>query len=155
MFKLLLAAAVCLAPVASFGQAAAFPSKPVRVVVPYPAGGATDFVARTIGEQLAKALGQPVIVDNKSGAAGAIGAADVARAPADGHTLLMTITDSQINNVALFKSLPYDPQKDFAFVTQVVRSPALISANADLPVKNMDDFKRLATEQAGKLSYGS
>lgn len=155
MFRILMAAA-CLAalPLAAFAQPA-FPSKPLRLVVPYPAGGATDFVARLVGERLSKSLGQPVLVDNKPGAAGALGASEVARAPADGHTLLLTITDSQINNTALFKTLPYDPQKDFAFVTQIVRSPALISANADLPVKSIDELRALATRQPASLSYAS
>ncbi|WP_232061918.1 Bug family tripartite tricarboxylate transporter substrate binding protein [Variovorax sp. PBS-H4] len=132
-----------------------FPTRPVRLVVPYAAGGATDFVARLVGERLAKRLGQPVVVDNKPGAAGALGAADVARAPADGSVLLLTITDSQVNNAALFKTLPYDPQKDFAFVTQIVRSPALISANTDLPAKSMDALRRLAARQPASLSYAS
>lgn len=161
MIKMTWAAALCaaavLAPQAASAQqqGGAYPSKTVRLVIPYPAGGATDFVGRLIGERLSKSLGQPVVVDNKAGAAGALGAAEVARAAPDGHTLLMTITDSQINNVALFKSLPYDPRTDFAFVTQVVRSPALISAPIGLPVKNMQDLKDLAARQPGTLSYAS
>ena len=75
--------------------------------MPYAAGGATDFVARTIGERLSKAVGQPVVVENKAGAGGALGVAEVARAPADGYTVLVTINDSQVNNAALFKTLPY------------------------------------------------
>lgn len=138
---------------AAFAQAP-FPSKQIRIVVPYPAGGATDFVSRLIGERLSKSLGQPVLVDNKSGAAGAIGVADVAKAEADGHTLLFTINDPLINNVALFKTLPYDPQKDLAFVAQVLRSPALISASTSLNVKSFEEFRR-AAQPAAKLSYGS
>jgi tripartite-type tricarboxylate transporter receptor subunit TctC len=153
-------AACCLAalPLCASAQTtppSPLPAKPVRLVVPYAAGGATDFVARLVGERLAKRLGQPVVVDNKPGAAGALGAAEVARAPADGSVLLLTITDSQINNAALFKTLPYDPQKDFAFITQIVRSPALISANADLPAKSIDDLRRLAARQPASLSYAS
>jgi len=131
-----------------------FPTKPLRVVVPYPAGGATDYVARLIGERLSRSLGQPVVVDNKSGAAGAIGVADVAKAEADGHTLLFTINDPLVNNVALFKTLPYDPQKDFAFVAQILRSPALVSASTSLGVKNFEEFRKLALP-AARLSYGS
>jgi len=145
-------AALAQAPTASSGQA--YPSKPIRIVVPYPAGGATDFVARLIGERLSKSLGQPVVVDNKSGAAGAIGVADVAKAEPDGHTVLFTINDPLMNNVALFKTLPYDPQKDLAFVAQILRSPALISANTALGVKNFEDFRKLAVP-AARLSYGS
>lgn len=132
-----------------------FPAKPLRIVVPYPAGGATDFVARTVGERLAKSLGQAVVIDNKPGAAGGLGALEVARARPDGHTLLLTITDSQINNVALFKTLPYDPQKDFAFVTQIVRSPAVISVNAESPIKSMQDLKQRVAKDKGKWSYAS
>jgi tripartite-type tricarboxylate transporter receptor subunit TctC len=153
-----LAAAAGLASAgAAFAQAPAaqaYPSKAIRIVVPYPAGGATDFVARLIGERLSRRWGQPVVVDNKSGAAGAIGVADVAKAEPDGYTILFTINDPLVNNVALFKTLPYDPQKDLAFVAQVLRSPALISANTELGVKNFEDFRKLAVP-AAKLSYGS
>ena len=144
-------ALVCATPV--FAQAS-WPSKPIRLVVPYPAGGGTDYLARMLGERLSKTLGQPVVVDNKSGAAGAIGVADVAKAAPDGHTLLMTINDPLVNNVALFKSLPYDPQKDLVFVAQIVRSPALISANTALGVKSIDDVRKLA-QSGQKLSYAS
>jgi tripartite-type tricarboxylate transporter receptor subunit TctC len=133
---------------------AAFPTKPIRIVVPYPAGGATDFVARLIGERLSKQVGQPVVVDNKSGAAGAIGVAEVAKAEPDGHTVLFTINDPLVNNVALFKTLPYDPQKDLTFVAQIVRSPALISANTTLGVKSFEDLRKMALP-AAKLSYAS
>ena len=133
---------------------AAFPTKAVRIVVPYPPGGASDYVARLVGERLARQLGQPVVVDNKSGAAGGIGVAEVARAEPDGHTLLMTINDPLVNNTALYKSLPYDPQKDLRFVAQVLRSPALVSASPQLGVKNFEEFRALALTGA-KLSYGS
>lgn len=147
------AAILAVAAGPTFAQAN-WPTKPIRIVVPYPAGGGTDYVARLIGERLSKALGQPVVVDNKSGAAGAIGVAEVAKAEPDGHTVLFTINDPLVNNVALFKSLPYDPQKDLAFVAQVVRSPTLISANTTLGVKGMDDLRKLG--QGGqKLSYAS
>ncbi len=155
MKKLIVGACVAMGVMGSAAQAQTYPTKPIRLVVPYTAGGATDFVARAVGERLSNTLGQPVIVDNKAGAAGALGAAEVARAAPDGYTMLMTITDSQINNVGLFKSLAYNPQKDFAFVTQIVRSPALISVNKEMPVKNMAEFKRLAAERKGGLSYSS
>ncbi|TFY96797.1 Bug family tripartite tricarboxylate transporter substrate binding protein [Ramlibacter rhizophilus] len=149
-----LAASLALAAAPAFAQAN-FPSKPIRFIVPYPAGGGTDYVARLIGERLSKRLGQPVLVENKSGAAGAIGVAEVAKAEPDGHTVLITINDPLVNNVALFKSLPYDPQKDLAFVAQIVRSPALISAGTQLGVKSMDDLRQLAQRGGGKLSYAS
>ncbi|MFI5445688.1 Bug family tripartite tricarboxylate transporter substrate binding protein [Polaromonas sp. UC242_47] len=148
------AAGLALAQAPAAGAVQTYPNKPIRLVVPYPAGGATDYVARLIGERLSKRWGQPVVVDNKSGAAGAIGVADVAKAEPDGYTVLFTINDPLVNNVALFKTLPYDPQKDLAFVAQILRSPALISANTELGVKNFEDFRKLA-QPAAKFSYGS
>ena len=132
-----------------------FPARPVRIVVPYAAGGATDYIARTVGDRLSKSLGQPFVIDNKPGAAGAIGASEVSRSKADGYTLLMTITDSQINNTALYKKLAYDPQKDFAFITQVVRSPALNSTHPGTGIKSMADLKAKISAGNAKLSYGS
>lgn len=133
----------------------AYPSRPVRIVVPYAAGGATDFIARTVGERLSKALGQAVIIDNKPGAAGGLGAGEVARAKNDGHVLLMTITDSQINNTALYKKLAYDPQRDFVGITQIVRSPALISTHQGTGIKSMADLKAKVAQGNAKLSYAS
>jgi tripartite-type tricarboxylate transporter receptor subunit TctC len=131
-----------------------YPSRPIRFVVPYPGGGATDFVARAVAERLSKEVGQPVIIDNRPGAAGALGATEVARSAPDGYTVLIAITDVVINNGALFKSLGYDPLKDFVGVTQIVRSPALITTSQDT-VKSMSDFKSFAGSRVGKLSYAS
>lgn len=153
-FVLALLSSLLNGALAQAPAAPAYPSKPLRIVVPYPAGGATDYVARLIGERLAKTLGQPVIIDNKAGAAGMLGVAEVAKAEPDGHTLLLTINDPLVNNTVLFKSVPYDPQKDLAFVGQILRSPALISASPALGVKNFEEFRRMATPQA-KLSYAS
>jgi tripartite-type tricarboxylate transporter receptor subunit TctC len=150
-----LAALLAASALPAAAQQAPWPSRTIRIVVPYPAGGGTDFVARLLAERLTKTLRQPVVVDNKSGAAGAIGVAEVAKAEPDGHTVLFTINDPLVNNVALFKSLPYDPQKDLTFVAQVVRSPALVSANTALGVKSFDDLRRLATQSGSKLSYAS
>lgn len=130
-----------LAVACAAATAQSYPSKTLRIVVPYPAGGATDYVARLISDRLSKSLGQAVLVDNKSGAAGAIGVGEVAKAEADGHTLLFTINDPLVNNTALFKSLPYDPQKDLAFVGQILRSPALISAGNGLGVRKFEEFR--------------
>ena len=147
-------ACAALAPFGAIAQQS-FPSRPIRLVVAYPAGGASDFIARSVGDRLSKALGQPVVVDNRTGASGALGVGEVARAAPDGYTLGVTIGDALINNVALFKSLPYDPQRDLALMTQAVFSPALISANTDLPIRNLADLKRYAAEHKGTLSYGS
>jgi tripartite-type tricarboxylate transporter receptor subunit TctC len=131
-----------------------YPTKLIRFVVPYPAGGATDYVARLIGERLSKSVGQSVVVDNKSGAAGAIGVAEVVKAAPDGYTVLITINDPLVNNTALFKTLPYDPRKDLAFVAQILRSPAVISASQALGAKNFDEFRKMASPER-KLSYAS
>lgn len=147
-------AAAALAPLAASAQSS-FPTRPIRIVVAYPAGGASDFIARMVGDRLSKTLGQPVVVDNRTGASGALGVSEVAKAAPDGHTLGVTLGDSLINNVALFKTLPYDPQRDLALMTQAVFSPALISANTDLPVKNIADLRQYAAQHKGQLSYGS
>lgn len=132
-----------------------YPSRPIKIIATAQAGGASDFVARVIGERLSKALGQPVIVENRAGANGAVGLSELAKATADGHTIGVTIGDSLINNVAMFKSLGYDPRSDFAFITQAVRSPAILTANVDLGARNMDEFRKLAAGPGQKLSYGS
>ncbi|CAN7305930.1 Bug family tripartite tricarboxylate transporter substrate binding protein [Variovorax sp. LjRoot178] len=155
MFKTMTAACAAITLALPIAAQESYPSRPIRLVVPYAAGGATDFVARTLGDRLSKSMGQPVVVDNKAGAAGAIGTGEVGRAKPDGYTLLMTITDSQINNTALFKTLAYDPQKDFVGVTQVVRSPALISTHPGTGIKSMNDLKAKAAKGDAKLSYGS
>lgn len=132
-----------------------FPNKGFRIVVPYPAGGATDATARLIGEKLSKVFSQNVVVDNKTGASGAIGCADVAKAPADGYTLLYTLNDPLISNTVLVKNLPYDPQKDFRFVASILRSPALLSVPVSLGVKNFEEFKAYASARGQQVSYGS
>jgi tripartite-type tricarboxylate transporter receptor subunit TctC len=147
-----LAAAVVM--LATAHAQTSYPSKPIRFVVPYPAGGATDYVARLIGERLSKSVAQTVVIDNKSGAAGAIGVAEVAKAAPDGYTVLITINDPLVNNTALFKTLPYDPRKDLAFVAQILRSPAVISASQALGAKSFDEFRKMASPER-KLSYAS
>lgn len=155
MMKILAATGTALLLAGPALAAETYPLRPIRIVVPYAAGGATDYVARAVGEKLAKALGQAVVVDNKAGAAGAIGASEVARAKPDGYTLLMTITDSQINNTALYKKLAYDPQQDFVGITQIVRSPALIATHPGTGIRSLADLKAKAAKSDAKLSYGS
>jgi tripartite-type tricarboxylate transporter receptor subunit TctC len=139
----------------AMAQTAPFPTKGLRIVVPYPAGGATDATARLIGEKLSKILGQNVVVDNKTGASGAIGCADVAKSPADGYTLLYSLNDPLVNNTVLIKNLPYDPQKDFRFVASILRSPALLSVPASLGVKNFEEFKAYVASGGKQISYGT
>ncbi|MFS8974056.1 tripartite tricarboxylate transporter substrate binding protein [Cupriavidus necator] len=137
------------------GQAFAqqpYPSKPIRMIVPYPAGGGTDTVARLIGQRLAESLGQPVVVENKPGASGMLGNDMVAKAPADGYTILLAIT-ALIQSPSLYKRMPYDVAKDFTPVSLIAKSSDLFVVPNRLPASNMREF--LALAKAGKLSYGS
>ena len=132
-----------------------WPGKPVRVVVPFNAGGATDIMARTIGEVLAKRLGQPVVVDNKAGAAGILGTDAVAKAAPDGHTLLLSLSTSMLINQFLYAKLPYNPQKDIALITQVAAAPVTLVVHPSVPASNMKELLAYVKANKGKLSYGS
>jgi tripartite-type tricarboxylate transporter receptor subunit TctC len=136
-------------------QAQGYPSKPVRLIVPYPAGGTTDIIARVAAQQLSERLKQPFVVENKGGANGAIGSAEVARAPADGYTLLMGTASTHGINSAVYKTLPYDAVKDFAPVTIVASTPNIIAVHPSVPAKNLQELLALAKAQPGKLNYGS
>ena len=131
-----------------------YPTKQVRFVVGFPAGGATDVVARAISQNLSEALGHPVVVDNRAGAASNIAAELVATSPKDGHTIFMGTVSTSINP-SLYKKLPYDALKDFAAVTQVTDTPFLFVTHPSLPVKNVKDFIALAKARPGQLNYGS
>jgi tripartite-type tricarboxylate transporter receptor subunit TctC len=133
----------------------AYPSKTVRMVVPYAAGGPLDGLVRLVSDRLSKRINQPVIVDNRAGASGILGADFVAKAAPDGYTMLATVIDTQVNNAVLFKQLPYDPLKDFIPVTQLATAPAILVANSDLPPNSLQEFIAYAKANAGKLSYGS
>lgn len=134
---------------------AAWPTKPIRLVVPFNAGGATDIIARTVGEALSKRIGQPVVVDNKGGAAGILGTDAVAKAPADGHTLLLTLSTSMLINQFLYTKLPYNPQKDLALITQVAAAPVTLVVHTSVPANSMKELLAYVKTQKGKLSYGS
>ena len=149
--SLLALAALAGAPLLALAQA--WPAKPVRVVVPYPAGGPVDAIGRRLAEALQQQTGQPFVIDNRSGASGSIGADAVAKAPPDGYTLLLTIPDALINVVSTLRSLPYDPRKDFAFVTQVAASGVALMANPDLDAHSLADLERAG--RARPLAYGS
>src|SRR5688572_13259247 len=131
-----------------------YPSKPVRLVVPFPAGSATDQVARLTGANLQEALGQPFIVENKAGAQGAIAAAEVAKAAPDGYTLMVTTNTPQAANVSLFKKLQYDPVKDFAPITRFGTTAFMLMVKPDFPAKNLKEFIAHVRNQPGKLSAG-
>ncbi len=131
-----------------------FPARQIRFVVGFPAGGATDVVARAISQPLSEALGQPVVVDNRAGAASNIAAEIAATAPKDGHTIFMGTVSTAINP-ALYKKLAYNALKDFAAVTQVTDTPFMFVTHPSLPVKNVKEFIALAKARPGQLNYGS
>jgi tripartite-type tricarboxylate transporter receptor subunit TctC len=142
-----------LAPIAV--QAQSFPSKPIRIVVPFPPGGSTDLLARRIGEKLAAAWGQPVVIENRAGAGGTVGADYVAKSAPDGYTLLMGVTGSNAISAALYPKLPYDVVKDFAPVSMVVSSPLVVAVNPTVKAGNLKELVALAKVRPGSLSYGS
>ncbi len=132
-----------------------YPLRTVRIVVPYPPGGTTDFVARLVAARLTDRLGRNCIIENKPGASGAIGTESVARAAPDGLTLLFGTINTHGTNSAVFKSLPYDPIADFAAVSEVVSSPNVLIANSSAGMATLDDVLRRARETPGQLAYGS
>jgi tripartite-type tricarboxylate transporter receptor subunit TctC len=130
--------------------------KPVRVIVPFPAGGTTDIVARLVGAELQKMWGQPVVIENRGGAGGNIGADAVAKAPADGYTLLMGTVGTHAINLPLYGTkLPYDPVKDFAPITLVAAVPNVMVVPASLPVNSVKEFIDYARANPGKLNMAS
>jgi len=141
-----------LAPSAAHAQA--YPAKPVRIVVGFPPGGASDVAARAVGGKLAERLGQPVVVDNRAGAASNIGSEHVARSPADGYTVLLGTISLSINP-SLYPKLPYDPLKDFAPVTQISSSPFLLVVNPGTPYKSLADLIAAAKAAPKPLLYAT
>jgi tripartite-type tricarboxylate transporter receptor subunit TctC len=130
-------------------------NKPLRLVVPFPPGGATDITARVLSEPLSRVLGQPVIVENRAGAGGSIGMSEVAKAAPDGLTLGVATLSTHGVNPAVYKKLPYDPIKDFVAVTELVKAPGVVVVNAALPVKNFAELVAYLKANPGKLSYAS
>ena len=132
-----------------------YPERPITLVVPTAPGGTTDFTARLIADPLARALGQPVVVDNKPGASGNIGNQMVARAKPDGYTLLLAYSGYQVGNPHLFKKAGWDPIKDFAPVGMLTRAPQVLVARANLPANNLRELMAYAKANPGKLNYAS
>ncbi|MBX3665429.1 MAG: tripartite tricarboxylate transporter substrate binding protein [Burkholderiales bacterium] len=155
VLALLAAAVICLVPVAAQAAESAYPSRPVRVIVPFGAGSATDTVARTVGQNLAEVLGQAVVIDNRAGANGTIGAELAAKAPKDGYTLLMSTNTPSAAAPSLMKKINYDPVKDFAPIARVGTIAFVLVVNPSLPAKNMAELIALAKKQPGKLAAGS
>ena len=147
------AASLLALPLQALAQA--WPAKPVRMVIPFPAGGATDIIGRAIAQKLGTALGQQVVVDNKPGAGGTIGADMVAKAPADGYTILMSTSSTHSIGPALNPKLPYDAFKDFAPVAQVANAPSVLVVGGGFPVGTAQDLVKLIKANPGKYNFGS
>jgi tripartite-type tricarboxylate transporter receptor subunit TctC len=153
LLKALIATAA--ATVALGAHAQPFPNKPIKIIVPYTAGGTTDLLARTVGAKLTEKFGQPVVVDNRPGANGMIGMDLVAKAPADGYTLGLASPGTHGINQTLYKSMPHDPIKDFAPVSLAVRAPMVLVVNASVPARNVKELVALAKAKPGTLSIAS
>lgn len=132
-----------------------FPSRPIRFVVPFAAGGALDYVARTLGSEISKQTKAQVLVDNRPGASGIIAAEYVKGAPADGYTVLITNMDSHVNNVGLFKTLPYDPVRDFQPLGMLAAAAAILVAKGNVPAANLGEFISYAKAEKNGISFGT
>ena len=148
-----LALVLALVPAALFAQS--YPSKPVKIVVPFPAGGATDVVARLLAQKLSETWGQSVIIENRVGAGGNIGADAVAKSPADGYTLLMTSGSIVTANPHMYKSLTYDAAKDLVAITNVATGPQVIAVGTGVPAKDLREFIAYAKANPKKVNLGS
>ncbi|HYC47964.1 MAG TPA: tripartite tricarboxylate transporter substrate binding protein [Burkholderiales bacterium] len=151
--KWLVVAAAALTAMPAWSQA--YPTKPVRIVVPFAPGGATDIVTRVVAQKLTEVWGQTVVADNRAGASGNIGAEIVARAPADGYTILMASGSVVTANQHMFRKLAYNAEKDFAAITNVASGPQIIAVHPTLPTKTLKDFIALARKQGKQMTFGS
>lgn len=150
----------CIVPTIALAAAATedpakYPSKAIRFVVPFPPGGGNDTIARLVGQQLSSSIGQQVLIDNRPGAAGALGAQVAASAPADGYTIFLAGVGSHGLNPNLRKKLPYDPIKDFDAISLIASAPLLVVVHPSLPVKNVKDLISLAKSKPGVINYAS
>ena len=151
----LLAALLAFATLAGAWAQAPYPSRPVRLVVPMAAGGNGDIIARLIGQDLTAALGQPIVIENKPGAGGNIGADAVAKSPGDGYTLVLGAVGTHAINASLYKRIPYDIQRDFAPVTMMASVPNVLVVHPSLPVNSVQDLIEWGRKNPGKLSFAS
>jgi tripartite-type tricarboxylate transporter receptor subunit TctC len=156
MKKLLtLVAAAVMAVAAAPASAQSWPSRPVKLVIPFPAGGATDIVGRTIAQKLSASLGQNVVVENRPGAGGTIGADQVAKAAPDGYTILMATSSTHSIGPLINPKIPYDPFKDFAAVAHVASAPSVLVVGGSAPVKSATELIDLLKKNPGKYNFGS
>ena len=147
--------AIGLGLMAQDGHAQTYPVKPIRLIVPFAPGGANDIIARVVSQRLAEPLGQQVVVENRGGAGGAIGAELVARSPADGYTLLLANPGPNAINPLLQPKTPYDPIKDFSMITLMAVSPQVLVVHPSLPVRSAQELVALARARPGQINYGS
>ena len=148
-----LATAWLAAPLAA--QTTDFPNKPVRIVVPFPPGGATDITARVVAEKLSTKWGQPVVIDNKAGAGGNVGSDLVAKSAPDGYNIVLGVTGSHSINISLYKKMPYHPLNDFEPLTQATIYPNAIVVNPQVPANTLPELIALLKKEPGRFSYGS
>jgi len=153
--NLLCSALLAALPVAALAQGAAYPTKPVRLIVAFPPGGSTDIIARLVGQKLSERLGHQVIIDNRGGAGGTIGTEIAARATADGYTLTMGTTSTHVIAPAAYPNVKYDPIKDFTPITLVASTPYLLVLHPGVQAKSLKEFIALMKSQPGKLNYAS
>jgi tripartite-type tricarboxylate transporter receptor subunit TctC len=147
--------ALCATGFCVSAAAQPYPARPVRIVVPFAAGSATDTVARVMGQNLSEVLGQPFVIDNRAGANGAIGAELAAKATPDGYTLFMSTNTPSAANPSLMKHINYDPVKDFAPITRIGTIPFVLVVHPSVPAKSVRELIELAKQQPGKLTFGS
>jgi tripartite-type tricarboxylate transporter receptor subunit TctC len=149
------AAVTALCALAPARAQAPYPNKPIRMVVPFAAGGATDVLARVLGQKMSAGLGQPVIIDNKPGAAGIIGTDAVAKAAPDGYNIVLSLSNSLMTNEFLYEKLPYDTQRDLTLVYQIAMAPLVLVVHPSVPVKTGPELLKYVSANKGKLAYGS
>lgn len=149
------AASIMINLIAGSAAAQTYPSKPVRMMVPFPAGGGSDTMGRIVGTRLSERLGQQIVVENRPGAAGSIGADIVARAPADGYTILLGSTSELVQYPNVNPKIPYDPVRDFAPISLVGTIPLVLVVHPSLPVKNVKGLVALAKARPGEINFGS
>jgi tripartite-type tricarboxylate transporter receptor subunit TctC len=156
--KAILASLALCAAALSIGTAATaqtFPSKPIRMIIPYVPGGAIDASARTVGQSVGESIGQPVVIENRPGGSSIIGMQACAKSPPDGYALCMTVADSLSYNPHMFKNLPYDPDRDFAPVINLVRGVSMLFANGNAPFNSVKEMVAYAKSNPGKLNWGT
>jgi tripartite-type tricarboxylate transporter receptor subunit TctC len=153
MIRLLALAAALALPLAA--QAEAWPTKPIRLVVPFAPGGTSSIVARSVAAEMEKGLGQPIVIDNRPGGGGNVAMQEVARAEPDGYTLIIGHIGTLAVNPFMFESLPFDTNRDFAAVSLLAKVPNIFVVNAGVPAKDLREFVALAKKEPGKLYYGS